>query len=585
MINIGKKMISSRLGLVGVLMLMILFMPFKVMAAITVADVVSEIPADISIQAGGSTTDLSRDVITLSYSVTTTLSGVKLTGITVSDAGTITGSDAGLRVYVNTKGKYTTRGAVLALSNGYGTWTKGTAIPFDRQVALTQNVKAYVFIVYDLTSTAAGKTTKVSVTSMTVSGDTWSGSATTANTTNIIAKTACVDTIQVSDCGKCHNFNGYYQVYYPYSSVRTRGSHGKHGGMKKFECWRCHNSANTYFARYTATAPLHQNGIADIGPKIYDNSTTISGTWDATSKTCSTVDCHFGVTTPVWGTVNNPCTVCHGAPPNTGAHSQHFTSLGITANQTNYCYYCHSGAGAGSSLHGDGTVDVVIDSSLTNSLFNDINVVASYTPSGSADGTCSNVSCHGGITTYNWTSGTGTSYNPADSKYKILIASETISGRLVPATETKAWLKCTACHVVDNISAGGESLITRWNSARSGKHYIHAVGTSADGILKSYTGLVSGTVYDRKRIRVAKCYVCHNDAHYDSTAGDYRFKVTAGQYNLTTSDFDANTGTAAAPNNMGGAIDGATIYTYTDGSVSAQSQLIICSMVGRRVTL
>jgi len=573
--TMGEKK-TRRIAVIFALLLM-LILPIRSEAAITVADVVSEIPADISIQAGGSTTDLSKDIITLSFSVTTTLTGVKLTGITINDAGTIATTDAGVRVFINTKGKYTTRGAVLAVTKSYGTWTKGTAITFDRQVALTQNVKAYVFIVYDLTNTAAGKTTKTSVTAMTVTGDTWSGSATTANTTTIIAKTACVDTIQVSDCGKCHNYNGYYQVFYPYSSPTTRGSHDKHvGGTRKFECWRCHNNANTYFARYTASAPLHQNGTADIGPKIYDNSTTVSGTWSAANKTCSTVDCHMGVTTPKWGTINNPCTACHATPPNTGAHSQHFTSLGITANQTNYCYYCHSGAGAGSTLHGDGTVDVNIDASLTNSLFNDINVVASYTPSGTADGTCSNVSCHGGITTYNWTSGTGTSYNPADSKYKILIASGTISGRAVPATETKAsgWLKCTACHVVDNIAAGGENLITRWNSARSGKHYLHAVGASADTALKSYTGLVSGTVYDRKRIRVAKCYVCHNDAHYDNTAGDYRFKVTAGQYNLTTSDFDANTGGTAAPNNIGGAINGATIFTYTDSSNTAQSQTI-----------
>lgn len=578
MIKREKKMREKKTKSLAMLFaLLLLMLPIRTYAAITVADVVSEIPSDISIQAGGSTTDLSKDIITLSFSVTTNLTNVKLTGITINDSGTITPTDAGVRVFINTKGKYTTRGAVLAVTKNYGTWTKGTAITFDRQVSLTQNVKAYVFVIYDLTNTAAGKTTKTSVTAMTVSGDTWSGSATTANTTSIISKTACVDNIQVSDCGKCHNYNGYYQVYYPYSSPTTRGSHDKHvNGTRKFECWRCHNSANSYFARYTTKAPLHQNGTADIGPKIYDNSTTVGGTWSSAAKTCSTVDCHMGVTTPKWGTINNPCTACHAVPPATGAHSQHFTSLGITANQTNYCYYCHDGAGSGSSLHGDGTVDVVIASSLTNSLFNDINVVASYTPSGSANGTCSNVSCHGGITTYNWTSGTGTSYNPADSKYKILIASGTISGRTVPASETRAagWLKCTACHVVDNITAGNENQITRWNSARSGKHYLHAVGSAADSAMKSYTGQVSGVNYDRKRIRVAKCYVCHNDAHYDNAAGDYRFKVVAGQYNVTTSNFDANTGGTAAPNNMGGAINGNTIYTYTDSSNTAQSQTI-----------
>lgn len=79
------------------------------------------------------------------------------------------------------------------------------------------------------------------------------------------------------------------------------------------------------------------------------------------------------------------CTACHGQPPLTGAHEVHssLTDVGID------CAVCHENA-----AH-NGSIDVAFQSGWN-------------AKSGSADfsgGTCSTVSCHGGVTSPDWTSG------------------------------------------------------------------------------------------------------------------------------------------------------------------------------------
>jgi predicted CxxxxCH...CXXCH cytochrome family protein len=128
--------------------------------------------------------------------------------------------------------------------------------------------------------------------------------------------------------------------------------------------------------------------------------------------------------------VNDPsCTSCHATPPSgsvapnrSGAHATHNALAGVA----NVCNTCHNGAGSGTDLHDNGTVNVSFLSSYN---------AKSGTAVHNGDGTCSNVSCHGGQTTPVW-----------------------LTGSIDVATQ------CTSCH------AYGTS---QYNSYVSGQHGYH----------------------------------------------------------------------------------------------------------------
>jgi predicted CxxxxCH...CXXCH cytochrome family protein len=124
------------------------------------------------------------------------------------------------------------------------------------------------------------------------------------------------------------------------------------------------------------------------------------------------------------------CTSCHGRPPagsaapnRNGAHAVHNTFTGVT----NVCDTCHAGAGTTTAKHFNGAADVLFLGAYNSS---------SGTATRNADGTCSNVSCHGGQTTPGW-------------------HSETIDVNT----------QCTQCHAFGT----GE-----YNSYSSGAHSFHA---------------------------------------------------------------------------------------------------------------
>ncbi len=98
------------------------------------------------------------------------------------------------------------------------------------------------------------------------------------------------------------------------------------------------------------------------------------------------------------------CTSCHGNPPagtvapnRAGAHN---TTTGHFAPQVTLpdgCNTCHNGAGTGTLNHDNGVAEVQ---------FLNIYSSRSGTIAYNSDGTCSNVSCHGGQTTPAWLTGT-----------------------------------------------------------------------------------------------------------------------------------------------------------------------------------
>ena len=156
-------------------------------------------------------------------------------------------------------------------------------------------------------------------------------------------------------------------------------------------------------------------------------------------------DCHINgdpLTTP-------SCTSCHTEPPATasidpldrpdrqGAHDKHDNLTPSTFD----CYACHQGGGTGELTHYDRNdqttpnypADVVIAANFYSN--NPGNATYTYIPAGG--GTCAGVSCHGGLTTPNW-----------------------LTGSLNPDAQ------CTNCH--QSSSVGNEL-----NSYSSGLHNFH----------------------------------------------------------------------------------------------------------------
>ena len=130
---------------------------------------------------------------------------------------------------------------------------------------------------------------------------------------------------------------------------------------------------------------------ADIASCVECHGEDLTGGTSGVS--CDT--CHINGLSSLTG-----CTSCHGKPPlgitypnRRGAHTTHNSAPSIK----NECGICHSGAGIGNKAHANGAVDVAFLSSYSSN-------------SGAAglntDGTCSNVSCHGGKMTPVWATGT-----------------------------------------------------------------------------------------------------------------------------------------------------------------------------------
>lgn len=137
--------------------------------------------------------------------------------------------------------------------------------------------------------------------------------------------------------------------------------------------WREHSSAGSMGNNCTLCHGVDLTGAGGVGPG------------------CNS--CHTKMplgTVPMIGA----CVSCHANPPRDrspvfGNHSTHNALTGVKK----VCRTCHEGAGNGTTKHNDGTKDVSF-------------AVAYNAKTGVAtrnvDGSCSNVSCHGGITTPAW---------------------------------------------------------------------------------------------------------------------------------------------------------------------------------------
>ncbi len=194
----------------------------------------------------------------------------------------------------------------------------------------------------------------------------------------------------------------------------------------------CGSSTPNSQASFSATAQRHPAGWLPVGHAQPAKANP------ATCTECHGSDLSGGISgvscTPCHlnGSpfVLTNCTSCHGNPPSgtaapnrAGAHAAH----NVFPNGVSVCDTCHSGSGSGTVNHDTGTVGVAFLAA-----FNAKSGTAVYSP----DGTCSNVSCHGGQTTPGW-----------------------LSGATIDVTT-----QCTACHSYGT---------SQYNSFVSGQHDLH----------------------------------------------------------------------------------------------------------------
>jgi predicted CxxxxCH...CXXCH cytochrome family protein len=128
--------------------------------------------------------------------------------------------------------------------------------------------------------------------------------------------------------------------------------------------------------------------------------------------------------------VAGSCLSCHGKPPATGAHLKHLALSGVS------CPSCHSGAGARSANHGNGSVTVAFAAGLG---------AKTGLPAISGTRSCSAVICHGGIATPLWSA----------------------AGSINLATD------CLKCHTD---ATATPSSPPQFNSFASGRHALHVGG-------------------------------------------------------------------------------------------------------------
>jgi len=192
----------------------------------------------------------------------------------------------------------------------------------------------------------------------------------------------------------------------PITGSATAGKHTLHAVTKAYACNTCHTG-------WTGAGEMPNAGNINIGFNAFGDTTAAyngrtggaytraagtTGT-DNDTLTCSAVYCH-GTSTPKWLDTAGAmaCGSCHGdttgAPietagdgdlagltsgPKVGKHVKHVAKYA--------CSLCHKGAGNGTTLHVNGTNDIIFDTALAGPS-------ATFTPNTVNGGTCSNLSCH-----------------------------------------------------------------------------------------------------------------------------------------------------------------------------------------------
>jgi len=311
------------------------------------------------------------------------------------------------------------------------------------------------------------------------------------------------------DCQSCH-WLGEADIRVPPGASWTHGGTSATGsshvdlGSFGAVCNNCHTTWRT-FASGSAPGACH-DCHTPFGHEVGANWLLPSGhvaEWNSQPASCFNASCHSATTTngmiPACldchtsdpRVTSTGCTSCHAKPPigttrpnRNGAHVAHAAVPLFTGQED--CSACHSGAGTGTLNHWypdpADPADVAVLSGA--GVYDD---KSTGTPSYNATAdTCSNVSCHGGVTTPNW-----------------------LSGSLDINTDTGTSTGCRGCHI---------SGTSEYNSYFSGRHSLHVNSESI------------------------RCHVCHDVSRLNN------FSLTLNHFSgLQTTGFELDPANAMNP--------------------------------------
>lgn len=361
--------------------------------------------------------------MSLGAAATGKVNTITLTG----NASLTTANVTGIRVFadngtIGTLDRYDT-----LLPTSYTHTGTAPVITFKTSEPVTNRVKNYLVVVDINTQNSAtvGNTLTATVTAATGSGYTSTTYSDSASATLTVAKSNS----SYTSCSGCHGYGTATSVFNDSSTGRNNpkgafaGSHQTHNGQYAYLCSDCHSvpatetSADFGHSRGTIVmaSPIH----AETGA-AYGKGTSWAYTDTPTAgQACSNLYCHSQgtgktsqagdtrtlsspATTLNWGvSAADNCDACHGYPP---AYSNGATTWGAAkANSHSVhatsCQYCHRSTTLDGStinstaLHNNGIYNVI--STGSSGITPRRTFAYTYAVGG---GTCSNISCHGGLT-------------------------------------------------------------------------------------------------------------------------------------------------------------------------------------------
>lgn len=348
---------------------------------------------------------------------------ITLTG----NANLTTNNISGIRVFadngvIGTLDRYDT-----LLPTSYSHAGTAPVITFKAPEKVTNSVKNYLVVVDINTQNSAtvGNTLTAYVTAATGSGYTTTTNSDSATTTTL---TVAKSNSSITTCSSCHGYGTATSVFNDSSTGRNNpkgsfaGSHQTHNGQYAYLCSDCHSvpatetSADFGHSRGTIVManPIH----AETGAAYGKGTSWAYTDTPSAGQACSNLYCHSQgtgktgqagdtrtlsspATTLNWGvSAADNCDSCHGYPPSytngdttwgaakANSHSVHATS----------CQYCHRSTTLDGStinstaLHNNGIYNVI--STGSSGITPRRSFTYTYAVGG---GTCSNISCHGGL--------------------------------------------------------------------------------------------------------------------------------------------------------------------------------------------
>jgi len=445
-----------------------------------------------------------------------------INSITVDDLGTAGATDiTNLKIHIDSDTNF--GNGVLGTVTQAGFTGSSTPISLTALSAairtVTNGTSKYIWITYDLAASAAGKSIRSSVTAIAVDlPDT--GATGTWNSNLISVDSGPSSTI--SNCIGCHGGSGSFVDSSTRDAVAGtfRGDHAKHN----YVCTTCHTDAGVNLA--------HRDGNINMASPIFNAGGTYTlGTtfpqrndYVATpTGSCTNVNCHSGAATPQWGVGTTVCNSCHNTPPNTDAHTKHYTAKGW-ANDTANCTVCHP------------------DNSTTHSNVTDNNVTVNGTliPTGTSPAiTCASTptGCHNGKATPAWNTtgiscsnchaiGGGAAGDPTSGLHDATVAMAHDNQFLnTPVEGAPGTATCVSCHSSTSPSSlhfdgtvqnAGAATYT-WNTTKIPAGYVRATDdcaatchTDAGTWQRRWSTAVDGTwAYGNDAASATVCGNCH----------------------------------------------------------------------------